>query len=158
MRSLCEREIACTYALLPSIGYLMQRVRVSVCLCGFPLQCDIVLMGCSAVLSNGQVVVCRGGSLVALVARSENVPVLIAAQTYKFVDNVDATSVSQLWPINTGDLHRASSTTSQQQKANPAEMLEAVADDLVSAIITELRVLPPSSAPAVLKAKQLVDT
>lgn len=36
-----------------------------------------------------------------------------------------------------------------------AERKEVIAADLITAVVTELRILPPSSAPAVLKAKQL---
>lgn len=36
-----------------------------------------------------------------------------------------------------------------------SERKEVVAADLITALVTELRILPPSSAPAVLKAKQL---
>lgn len=35
------------------------------------------------------------------------------------------------------------------------EPLESIGEDLVTALITDLRILPPSSAPAVLKAKKL---
>lgn len=48
----------------------------------------MVLLGCSAILSNGYVVADRGSSSVALVASAANVPVLVATQTFKFVDTV----------------------------------------------------------------------
>lgn len=49
----------------------------------------MVLLGCSAILSNGFAVAERGTSQVALVASASNIPVLVAAQTCKFVDRVN---------------------------------------------------------------------
>lgn len=53
----------------------------------------MVLLGCSAILSNGFVVAERGTSQIALVASASNIPVLIAAQTCKFVDRASSVSV-----------------------------------------------------------------
>ncbi|KAM3728458.1 Translation initiation factor eIF-2B subunit delta [Dirofilaria immitis] len=125
VKTLCERKIKCSYGMLSSVGYLMK-------------ECHMVLLGCSAILSNGFVVAERGTSQVALVASALNIPVLIAAQTCKFVDRVQSFSHG---------IHEVNALMGEKK--------EVVAADLITALITELRILPPSSAPAVLKAKQL---
>ncbi|KAK6112511.1 Initiation factor 2 subunit family protein [Brugia pahangi] len=125
VKTLCERKIPCSYGMLSSVGYLMK-------------ECHMVLLGCSAILSNGFVVAERGTSQIALVASASNIPVLIAAQTCKFVDRVQSFSHG---------IHEVNNLMGERK--------EVVAADLITALVTELRILPPSSAPAVLKAKQL---
>ncbi|VDK81030.1 unnamed protein product [Litomosoides sigmodontis] len=125
VKTLCAQNIQCSYGMLSSVGYLMKK-------------CDMVLLGCSAILSNGFVVAERGTSQIALVASASNIPVLIAAQTCKFVDRVQSFS---------NGIHEVSALMGERN--------EVVAADLITALVTELRILHPSSAPAVLKAKQL---
>uniref|UniRef100_A0A915ABQ8 Translation initiation factor eIF2B subunit delta n=1 Tax=Parascaris univalens TaxID=6257 RepID=A0A915ABQ8_PARUN len=125
VKMLCARNIECTYGMLSAIGYVMK-------------ECRLVLLGCSAILSNGCVVADRGASQVALVAAASNVPVLVVAQTLKFVDRVQTFDRSA---------REVSALIGERQETIPA--------DLVTAVVTELRIVPPSSAPAVLKAKQL---
>ncbi|KJH49963.1 hypothetical protein DICVIV_03910 [Dictyocaulus viviparus] len=97
-------------------------------------QDSMVILGCSAVLSNGCVIAPKGSMLLALAAKAFNIPVLVVSQTYKFVDKVQSSGRMAL-------LGKQSN--------------ETVPSDLVTAIVTDIRVLPPSSAPAVLKAKAL---
>ncbi|KAH7711492.1 initiation factor 2 subunit family protein [Aphelenchoides avenae] len=126
VRTLADRSIPCTYGLLSSVSYQLEK-------------CDVVLLGCSAILSNGYAVVARGSSLVALNAHAVNLPVLIAAKTYQFVDKVRS------YDLSVPGLRRSIL----------AEPLESMPDDLITALVTDIRILPPSSAPAVLKSKQL---
>ncbi|GMR59622.1 hypothetical protein PMAYCL1PPCAC_29817, partial [Pristionchus mayeri] len=97
---------------------------------------SIVLLGCSAVLSSGRVCLPRGAFQLSLLARAANVPVLILAPTFKFVDRAQAATRFALLG------------------KTPLDILP---DDLITAIVTDIRLLPPSSAPAVLKAKALDD-
>uniref|UniRef100_A0A0R3S068 Translation initiation factor eIF2B subunit delta n=1 Tax=Elaeophora elaphi TaxID=1147741 RepID=A0A0R3S068_9BILA len=139
VKTLCARNIQCSYGMLSSVGYLMK-------------ECDIVLLGCSAILSNGFVVAERGTGQIALVASASNIPVLVAAQTCKFVDRASSVSIYideyclQVQSFSHG-IHEVSALMGDRN--------EVVAADLITALVTELRILPPSSAPAVLKAKQL---
>lgn len=121
IKAFVERKIRCRYTDLNSVGAVMKSG-------------SLVLLGCSAVLSNGCVVASRGSMLVALAAKAFNVPVLVLSQTFKFVDKVQGIGRVAL-------LGR--------------ETMELVPSDLITAIVTDIRVLPPSSAPAVLKAKAL---
>ena len=63
-----------------------------------PFQVSKVLIGAHAVLANGYVMSRVGTSLIALVARSYNVPVLVCCETYKFCDRVqtDAFVINEL--------------------------------------------------------------
>uniref|UniRef100_A0A914C7M0 Translation initiation factor eIF2B subunit delta n=1 Tax=Acrobeloides nanus TaxID=290746 RepID=A0A914C7M0_9BILA len=126
--SLCARKVPCTYGLMNSLGYFVSK-------------CNTVLLGCSAILSNGHVVANRGSGLVALTAQAQNIPILVAAKTYKFVDKVRTFEKSSTYM----------STTMMP------EQLETIPDDLITALVTEMRFIPPSSAPAVLKVKQLAN-
>ncbi|CAI4222670.1 unnamed protein product [Auanema sp. JU1783] len=117
---LMNKGMKCQYTDLKSAGYAMQ-------------SCSIVLLGCSAVLSNGNVAAPRGSLQLALLAKDRNIPVLVVAQSFKFVDKVQYQRMALLG----------------------TESVEVVPSDLVTAIVTDIRILPPSSAPAVLKAKAL---
>ena len=52
------------------------------------LQCDLAILPSSAVFLNGGVFSPRGSHQLALLAKHFNVPVVVCAQTYKFVDLV----------------------------------------------------------------------
>jgi len=57
-----------------------------------------VIVGAHALLANGYVMSRVGTSLIALVAKSYNVPVLVCCETYKFTDRVqtDAFVINEL--------------------------------------------------------------
>uniref|UniRef100_A0AC35U1T8 Translation initiation factor eIF-2B subunit delta n=1 Tax=Rhabditophanes sp. KR3021 TaxID=114890 RepID=A0AC35U1T8_9BILA len=122
---LSDKGIETTYTTLNCVGNVMRNV-------------DVVLLGCSAIFSNGYALTQRGCGVIALHAEACNVPVLIAAKTFKFVDLV-----------------KTHENKPKEVNALTKEILEAVPDDLITALVTEMRIVPPSSAPAVLKAKQL---
>ena len=115
---LCKAGVDCTYGLISAAAHLVPQVSVLVSLCLFLklftyhdneidfntrrwenpcdfeakklvlLQADLLIMGCWAILSNGKAVVAPGGGQVAMHAQANNIPVLIAAPTYRFVDKV----------------------------------------------------------------------
>ncbi|CAJ0915564.1 unnamed protein product, partial [Mesorhabditis belari] len=97
-------------------------------------KCSIVLIGCSAVLSNGCVAVPKGSLSIALSAQANNIPFMVCAQTFKFVDKVQ---------------------TYGRMALLGRENMELVPSSLITAIVTDIRIVPPSSAPAILKAKAL---
>uniref|UniRef100_A0A1I7YVI5 Translation initiation factor eIF2B subunit delta n=1 Tax=Steinernema glaseri TaxID=37863 RepID=A0A1I7YVI5_9BILA len=125
LKNLGDHGINIRYGMLDAIGYVIKEV-------------DMVLLGCTAILSNGHAVSPRGSSLVALTAQAFNIPVLIAAKTYKFVDKVQTFDKSV-----------------REKTALMGDKYETIPDDLLTALVTDLRILPASSAPAVLRAKQL---
>lgn len=56
------------------------------------LQVSKVFLGAHALLANGYVMSRVGTSLIALVAKTFNVPVLVCSETYKFSDRVQTDS------------------------------------------------------------------
>ena len=57
-------------------------------------QVSKVLLGASAMLANGNVISRVGTSMVALMARQYNVPVLVCCETYKFSEKVSPDSAA----------------------------------------------------------------
>ena len=47
-----------------------------------------VLLGASALLSNGTMIAPAGTALIAALAKSKRIPVIVAAETYKFCEKV----------------------------------------------------------------------
>lgn len=89
VRTLMSEEAGCTYGDLSALGYAINHVGIA---CSARFQVSLVVLGCAAVLSNGEVVAARGSCQVAMVAQFKNVPLLVLAPTYKFVDKVRASS------------------------------------------------------------------
>lgn len=67
--------IPCTYALLPALPSLLPEVTT-------------VLLGAHALFSNGAVYSRAGTAMVAMMAKANNVPVLVCCETYKFSEGV----------------------------------------------------------------------
>ncbi|XP_065844017.1 translation initiation factor eIF2B subunit delta-like isoform X2 [Oscarella lobularis] len=79
VRRLARHGIPCTYVLINAVSYIMKEVSK-------------VILGAHALLANGYVLSRVGTSLVAMVASSSNVPVLVCCETYKFCDRVQTDS------------------------------------------------------------------
>ncbi|CAI5452712.1 unnamed protein product [Caenorhabditis angaria] len=121
VNSFVDKGYKCQYTDLKSVGYAIK-------------QCSMIVLGCSAILSNGCVATTKGSIQIALTAKAYNVPVLVVSQYFKFVDKVQSYTRMAL-------LGR--------------ENIELLPSTLVTAIVTDIRILAPTAAPAVLKAKAL---
>ncbi len=75
LRRLVKNGLECVYVLLSAISFIMK-------------EADKVLLGAHALLTNGYVMSRAGSSLVALIAKSYNVPVLVCCETHKFSERV----------------------------------------------------------------------
>eukprot|EP00731_Ephydatia_muelleri_P011095 Em0005g1681a len=75
LRRLVEEGIQCSYILINAVSYIMKEVSK-------------VVVGAHSLLANGCVMARVGTALVALVAKSYNVPVLVCCETYKFSEKV----------------------------------------------------------------------
>lgn len=75
LRRLVAKGLSCTYTHINAVSYIMHEVTR-------------VLLGASAVLSNGTVYSRVGTSCVAMVAHAFRVPVLICCEAYKFHERV----------------------------------------------------------------------
>ena len=80
LEALTAQGVECTYILINSLSYVMKEVTK-------------VLLGASAMLANGNVISRVGTSMVALMARQYNVPVLVCCETYKFSEKVMLDSI-----------------------------------------------------------------
>uniref|UniRef100_A0A5S6R528 Translation initiation factor eIF2B subunit delta n=1 Tax=Trichuris muris TaxID=70415 RepID=A0A5S6R528_TRIMR len=93
----------------------------------------VVLLGAYGVLANGNVLTPMGSCQVAQIAGTHNIPVLVLCQTYKFCEKVMTSSNEVAWSD-----------------------CEVLPSELVTGLVTEIRILPCTAVPAVLRVKQPV--
>ncbi|CAL2045736.1 unnamed protein product [Caenorhabditis brenneri] len=96
----------------------------------------VLILGCSAIFANGAVAAQKGALAAVMCANRFNIPVIVVAEHFKFIDK--------------GHVNQRVALLGRQN-------IEFIQSDLVTAVVTDLRVLGPTSAPAVLKAKALTD-
>lgn len=148
LRCLVGVGIPCSYVLLSAASSIMRQVNK-------------VLLGAHALLSNGYVMSRVGVSQVALLASAHNVPVLVACETHKFCERVQSDSfvynemgepdgLAQLLGGEEGPL-------SGWRNIPCLSLLNLSYDvtppELVTAVATELAVLPCTSVPVVLRVR-----
>ncbi|KAG2077707.1 IF-2B-domain-containing protein [Suillus decipiens] len=133
--------IPCTYLLLPSIGSVITEVST-------------VLVGAHSLHSNGAVFSRAGTALVAMMAKQHSVPVVVCCETYKFAETIqlDSFTKNELAPV--GDifssfpLTRSKDTLILNKQPN-LEILNPLYDltppSSITAVVTEVGVIPPSS-------------
>jgi len=73
--------VSCTYALLSGLSYVMKNV-------------SMVLLGASSVMANGFTMARAGTALVAMVAKSHSIPVLVCCESIKFSERASLDSLS----------------------------------------------------------------
>ncbi|XP_050300888.1 translation initiation factor eIF-2B subunit delta [Anthonomus grandis grandis] len=147
LRRLVTAGVKCRYTLIGGLSCVMKHVTK-------------VLLGAHALLTNGSVMSRIGTAQVALVAQAYNKPVLVCCETYKFSERVQTDSFvyneiddpSSLCTIDTA----STPSPLQAQKDNPKlKILNLLYDvtppDLVTAVVTELAILPCTSVPVVLR-------
>jgi translation initiation factor eIF-2B subunit delta len=125
-----------------------------------------VLLGASALLSDGSVLGRSGSAAVALAAQARRVPVLVCAETYKISNRVQLESLTMNELGCTGKVDRdkenvATNATSSGGGGN-MDVREAAFKRLhllydltpaqfVSGIVTELGIVPPTSVAVLLR-------
>ena len=169
-RTLVERlsraGIECTYILLNSLSYVMKEVTK-------------VFLGAAALMCDGAVLSRVGTSAVALMAQSNNVPVLFCCETYKISNRVQLESItsnelgnpqgivstgciSVHCDIDTGvdvdekdTLNESGSVLWDWQEVPNLRLLPLLYDltpsELLSGIVTEMGILPPTSVAVLLR-------
>jgi len=145
LRRLASAGVKVSYLLVSAAPYVMPEVTK-------------VLLGAHALLANGNVMSRVGASQVSLVARAHNVPVLVCCETYKFCERVQTDSFVFNELGDPEDLVSSSSSSiANWRDKNKLFLLNLRYDvtpaDLVTAVITELAVLPCTSVPVVLRVK-----
>jgi len=150
-RHLVNAGVHCTYTMVHSLSYVIGEVSK-------------VFLGAHAVLANGYVMSRVGTSQVAMIAKAQNVPVLVCCETYKFSERVQTDSFVFNELGDPDDLV----ATGKAAKDNPLEdwrdlsslnllylNYDVTPASLVDAIISEISVIPCTSVPVVLRLKAL---
>lgn len=142
LRRLSTKGIRCSYVLINAVSFVMPEVTK-------------VLLGAHALLANGYVMSRAGTAQVALVAHSFNVPVLVCCETHKFSERfqTDAIVYNEL-----GDCEDTSddTTTSSGTRSRISPLIlnyDVTPPELVTAVVTEVSVLPCTSVPVILRMK-----
>ncbi|XP_016988166.2 translation initiation factor eIF-2B subunit delta isoform X2 [Drosophila rhopaloa] len=145
LRRLHAYGIPCTYVLINAVGYVMAEATK-------------VLLGAHALLANGYVMARTGTAQVALVANAHNVPVLVCCETHKFSERfqTDAIVYNELSDPNQlvrGDKCQLNNW-SAKGKLMPLNLnYDITPPELVSAVVTEVAILPCTSVPVILRIK-----
>jgi len=151
LRRLAAAHIPAVYMLISGASYIMPQVTK-------------VFLGAHALLANGNVMSRVGASQVALVAKAHNVPVLVCCETHKFCERVQTDSFvfNELGDPDDLVSVRPSSESNLKNWRDLSKlsllnlMYDVTPGDLVTAVITELAVLPCTSVPVVLRVKHAV--
>ncbi|KAF5320774.1 hypothetical protein D9619_001019 [Psilocybe cf. subviscida] len=126
--------IPCTYALLPALPSLLPEVTM-------------VLVGAHALFSNGAVYSRAGTAMVAMMAKTNSVPVVVCCETYKFSDGVmvDGFSKNELAPpsIIQRDMKQTVIPSLELEMLNP--LYDLTPPTYITAVVTEVGLIPPSS-------------
>ncbi|KDR23592.1 Translation initiation factor eIF-2B subunit delta [Zootermopsis nevadensis] len=149
LRRLVECGLHCSYVLVSAASFIMREVTK-------------VFLGAHALLANGYVMSRAGSSQVALLAHSHNVPVLVCCETHKFCERVQTDSFVYNELGNPDDLIPTDASSkecplSQWRSVGSLTPLNLTYDvtppDLVTAVVTELAILPCTSVPVILRIK-----
>ncbi|XP_001976398.3 translation initiation factor eIF-2B subunit delta isoform X1 [Drosophila erecta] len=145
LRRLHANGIPCTYVLINAVGYVMAEATK-------------VLLGAHALLANGYVMARTGTAQVALVANAHNVPVLVCCETHKFSERfqTDAIVYNELSDPNQlvrGDKCQLSNWAAKGKLLPLNLSYDITPPELVSAVVTEVAILPCTSVPVILRIK-----
>ncbi|XP_026731902.1 translation initiation factor eIF-2B subunit delta isoform X1 [Trichoplusia ni] len=147
LRRLVARGLPCTYIDITALGFIMNTVSK-------------VVLGAGALLVNGSVLGAAGSAQLALAARARNVPVLVACETHKFCDRVqtDAFVYNEIGDpddlIDKSDENSPLKDWRSNPNLTPLNLTyDVTPPSLVTAVVTELAILPCTSAPVVLRFK-----
>lgn len=148
--SLKERGITCSYSHLSALGTVIANA-------------NLVLLGAHSLYANGALYSRAGTALVATMASQRSIPVLACCETYKFSNDVPFDGFTKnelgnvcsfvfpvLWVWLTCPVAVAHSPELRPclQTLNP--LYDLTPANMITAVITEIGLIPPSSVPTVL--------
>uniref|UniRef100_A0A8D8DG64 Translation initiation factor eIF2B subunit delta n=2 Tax=Culex pipiens TaxID=7175 RepID=A0A8D8DG64_CULPI len=152
LRQLVAQGVDCTVVLINAISYVIPEVTK-------------VLLSAHALLANGCVMSRVGTAQIALVAKSYNVPVLVCCETHKFSERVQTDAFVYNEIGNPNELILDSGTR-ENRLHNPLAEWESISHltplnmhydvtppELVTAVVTEVAILPCTSVPVILRIK-----
>ncbi|KAI5632443.1 initiation factor 2 subunit family domain-containing protein [Phthorimaea operculella] len=147
LRRLAATGLPCSYVDMTAVSHVMTSINK-------------VLLGAGSLLVNGSVLGLAGTAQVAMVARDNNVPVLVACETHKFSERVqtDAFVYNELGDpdalIDRSDDASPLKDWRNNPNLTPLNLTYDVTPaSLVTAVVTEKAILPCTSAPVVLRTK-----
>uniref|UniRef100_A0A182FCA8 Translation initiation factor eIF2B subunit delta n=2 Tax=Anopheles albimanus TaxID=7167 RepID=A0A182FCA8_ANOAL len=155
LEQLVRQGVHCVCVLINAVSYVMPEVTK-------------VLLGAHALLANGSVMSRVGTAQIALVAKAYNVPVLVCCETHKFTERVqtDAFVYNELGnPCDLvmapkgghRDLSEAKPMLAGWETISSLTILNLHYDvtppELVTAVVTEVAILPCTSVPVILRIK-----
>lgn len=149
LRRCVAAGIRCSYVLLCSISYVMGEVTK-------------VLLSAAGLLANGHVMSMVGTSLVAMMARASNVPVLVCCETYKFCERVQTDSfvfneLGDPEDLVTIDTAGTKGALLGWQDVASLKLLNLAHDitppEFINLVVTDLGMVPCTSVPVVLRVK-----
>uniref|UniRef100_A0A182WKR4 Translation initiation factor eIF2B subunit delta n=1 Tax=Anopheles minimus TaxID=112268 RepID=A0A182WKR4_9DIPT len=153
LEQLVQLGARCICVLINAVSYVMPEVTK-------------VLLGAHALLANGSVMSRVGTAQIALVAKSYNVPVLVCCETHKFTERVqtDAFVYNEIGNPNelvlaprTRDHTEAKPMLADWETITSLTILnfhyDVTPPELVTAVVTEVAILPCTSVPVILRIK-----
>ncbi|XP_062136875.1 translation initiation factor eIF-2B subunit delta-like [Drosophila sulfurigaster albostrigata] len=144
LRRLHAHGIPCTYVLINAVSYVMPEATK-------------VLLGAHALLANGYVMARAGTAQVALMANCHNVPVLVCCETHKFSERfqTDAIVYNELCDPNQLVMNAKCCLNNwHKSRMTPLNLsYDITPPELVSAVVTEVAILPCTSVPVILRIK-----
>ncbi|WVF67636.1 hypothetical protein IAT40_002394 [Kwoniella sp. CBS 6097] len=154
--ALSSAGLQCSYILLPLLSSILP-------------QADLVLLGGSALHSDGALYSRSGTALVAMLAKEHRVPVVACVETYKFGEKVvlDGVATNELGqidellknPLSTSNNNKqldvfaagVAGNEKLRQNLTPLHLVyDVTPPSLITAVCTEIGFIPPSSVPTVL--------
>ncbi|KIK92360.1 hypothetical protein PAXRUDRAFT_830016 [Paxillus rubicundulus Ve08.2h10] len=141
LKSLTAASIPCTYLLLPSLPSVLPHTTT-------------LFVGAHSLHANGAVFSRAGTAMVAMMAKSRSIPVVVCCETYKFAEGIrwDGVSKNELapTPFPPSSTSNSSSQHNLAIKMNPnLSMLSPLYDltppSCITAVVTEVGIIPPSS-------------
>ncbi|KAF9222041.1 IF-2B-domain-containing protein [Gyrodon lividus] len=122
LKSLTAASIPCTYLLLPSLPSVLPHTTT-------------LFVGAHSLHANGAVFSRAGTAMVAMMAKSRNIPVVVCCETYKFAEGVrwDGISKNELAIKMNANLSMLS------------PLYDLTPPSCITAVVTEVGIIPPSS-------------
>lgn len=139
---LSKKGIDCTFTLITGVPYMLKGVKK-------------ILVGASAMLSNGCLVHTIGTATVACIAKTFHIPFIVCCEYYKFLDEVLLNSITKNELGNPKDLvcpvkyEEDAKYSSKVVLLNP--LYDVTPSNFISLLISEVGRIPPTSVPIVIR-------
>jgi len=149
LRRLMKLGVSCTYVLINAVSYVMKEATK-------------VFVGAFTLLANGNVMSRAGTAVVAMMANSYGVPVIVCCETYKFCERIQIDSIcfNELADpdelVQNPQIKPPSGDGLQNWRQRKNLKLLHLAHDVtpasfVTLVVTEVGMIPPTSVPVVLR-------